>query len=139
MAAVHPNYKWADKKDIVWVTAEIPYVKKQDVKITLDPVGKVMLEALVKEKKYTMHLQLKGRIRVEVVSTIIILFYFSHFNVKESSWAVKNDRYVIIQLRKLEDTKWTTLQKPGIKKPPYERIDWDKVSISSLFLHSFIY
>jgi hypothetical protein len=80
MVTVHPNYKWADKKDIVWVTAEIPYVKKQDVKLSLDPVGKVTLEALVKDKKYAMSLQLNGRIRVDVSYINFIYFHFIYFH-----------------------------------------------------------
>ena len=77
MATVHPNYKWADKKDTVWVTAEIPYIKNQDVKLTLEPAGKVVLEARVKEKEYTMSLQLNGRIRVDVTSLLLFLHFHS--------------------------------------------------------------
>lgn len=78
--SVHPNYKWADKKDTVWVTAEIPYVKKENVKVILDPAGKLSLNVNIKDKKYSMELQLNGRIRVEVFSpflySIFLILYF---------------------------------------------------------------
>lgn len=75
--SVHPNYKWADKKDIVWVTAEVPYVKRENVKVVLDPAGRLSLDVVAKDKSYSMTLHLNGRIRVEVFSSSFFSSFYS--------------------------------------------------------------
>ncbi len=71
---MNPVYKWADNESTVWITVDIPYVKKGDVRVVLETDGRVEVGAEVNGKKYALKLELAERIRVEVCCEWILQF-----------------------------------------------------------------
>eukprot|EP01112_Ceratiomyxa_fruticulosa_P018316 TRINITY_DN5834_c0_g2_i1.p1 TRINITY_DN5834_c0_g2~~TRINITY_DN5834_c0_g2_i1.p1 ORF type:complete len:645 (-),score=80.72 TRINITY_DN5834_c0_g2_i1:354-2288(-) len=106
-------YKWADSKEQILLTIEIPGIQRKNVKVHLTPDGLFDFTATKGDIVYQVNLSLRERIRAA-----------------DSEWGV-NDRNVVVKIRKLEPERWKSLQIPSIKKPPFEKVDWDHMELDS--------
>lgn len=60
----HPSVKWAQSSDKVYVTIELPDAK--DVKLKLEPEGKMAFSAVKNAHPYEFDIELLDKINVEV-------------------------------------------------------------------------
>ncbi|KAB2603433.1 hypothetical protein D8674_004438 [Pyrus ussuriensis x Pyrus communis] len=104
----HPNVKWAQRSDIVYITIDLP--DAQDVKLKLEPEGKFLFSATVGPEKtpYEVDLDLYDKIDV---------------NETKSSVGLRNICYLV---KKAEEKWWSRLIKQQGKAPIFLKVDWDK-------------
>eukprot|EP00250_Pteridium_aquilinum_P000968 c11149_g1_i1 orf=100-582(+) len=98
----HPELKWAQRSDKVFITIDLPDAKDPTVKI--EPEGKFFFSAT----GYELDLNL-----------------FDKINVEESKIST-GLRNVYCALIKSEKGWWKRLLKGEGKPPPYLKVDWDK-------------
>lgn len=98
----HPEVKWAQRSDKVFLTVELPDAKEPKTKI--EPEGKFCFLAM----GYELDMDL-----------------FDKINVEESKIST-GLRNVICVLKKNEKGWWKRLLKAEGKPPPYLKVDWDK-------------
>ena len=102
-----PDLKWAQRKDRVFITIDLPDV--QNHKIDLNPDGKLQFEGLVKEQKYSIDLDL-----------------FKEVIMEESKWNLKGRNILLNIVKKDQDDEyWPRLTKEKIKHT-HIKVDWDK-------------
>lgn len=104
----HPEVKWAQRSDKVFLTVELPDAKNPKVKI--EPEGKFTFSATVGPDNgpYELDLDLLDKI-----------------NVEESKISA-GLRNVFCALQKNESGWWKRLLKAEGKPPPYVKVDWNK-------------
>ncbi|KAI9112690.1 hypothetical protein K1719_016356 [Acacia pycnantha] len=104
----HPNVKWAQRSDRVYITVELP--DAQDVKLTLEPEGKFYFSATAGATKAPYEIDLD---------------LFDKVNVEESKASV-GSRNICYLVQKAEEKWWDRLLKQGGKPPIFLKVDWDK-------------
>ncbi|XP_048499028.1 co-chaperone protein p23-1 isoform X4 [Beta vulgaris subsp. vulgaris] len=102
----HPSVKWAQSSDKVYVTIELPDAK--DVKLKLEPEGKMAFSAVKNAHPYEFDIELLDKINVEE----------SKYNI-----GVRQIEYVI---EKAEKRWWSRLIKQEGNPPIFLKVDWDK-------------
>jgi hypothetical protein len=115
-SVIHPLYKWADRRDLVWITVMLPSMVRNSVKIHITPEGRLHLKALRQTK-------------TETTPCVLDLLLRSSIRVEDSTWRIKEDK-VEFRIVKQQKMKWSSLQVYERGKPPNEGIDWDKASLS---------
>lgn len=104
----HPEVKWAQRSDKVFVTVELPDAKNPKVKI--EPEGKFSFLATVGPENGSYELDME---------------LFEKVNVEDSKIST-GLRNVVCVLQKNEKGWWKRLLKAEGKPPPYLKVDWDK-------------
>eukprot|EP00250_Pteridium_aquilinum_P001775 c11991_g1_i1 orf=434-1033(-) len=104
----HPEVKWAQRSDKVYLTVELPDAKNPKVKI--EPEGKFIFAATAGPENVAFELD---------------LHMFDKINVEESKISV-GLRNVFCVLIKSEKGWWKRLLLADGKSPPYLKADWDK-------------
>ncbi|KAH7288628.1 hypothetical protein KP509_31G034300 [Ceratopteris richardii] len=104
----HPEVKWAQRSDKIYLTVELPDAKNPKVKI--EPEGKFTFSATAGP---------------EDVSYELDFHLFDKINVEESKVSV-GLRHVFCVFIKAEKKWWKRLLSPEGKPPPYLKADWDK-------------
>eukprot|EP00249_Psilotum_nudum_P010814 c22782_g1_i1 orf=739-1179(-) len=104
----HPEVKWAQRSDKVFLTVELPDTKSPKVKI--EPEGRFTFSAVVgsSDDEYELDFEL-----------------FDKINVEESKISV-GLRNVFCVLKKTDVGWWKRLLKGEGKPPPYLKVDWNK-------------
>eukprot|EP00249_Psilotum_nudum_P001253 c13628_g1_i2 orf=844-1308(-) len=104
----HPEVKWAQRSEKVFVTVELPDAKGPKVK--LEPEGKFTFSATVgpDNQEYILDFEL-----------------FDKINVQESKISI-GLRNVFCVLQKAETGWWKRLLKGVGKPPPYLKVDWNR-------------
>ena len=102
-----PDLKWAQRKDRVFVTIDLPGAT--DTKIDLKPDGHLSFSGKVKDQKYAIEIDLYKEVITE-----------------DSKWNLRG-RNVILNIVKKdqEDEYWPRITKEKIKHP-HIKVDWDK-------------
>ncbi|EPS74301.1 hypothetical protein M569_00457 [Genlisea aurea] len=104
----HPEVKWAEREDIVYLTLLLPDAKNP--KVNVDPDGSFTFTgtAGTDNNHYELKLDLLDRINVEE----------SKINI--------GVRSIICILEKAEKKWWKKLLRGDGKAPHYVKVDWDK-------------
>ncbi|XP_050148808.1 co-chaperone protein p23-1-like isoform X1 [Malus sylvestris] len=104
----HPNVKWAQRSDMVYITIDLP--DAQDVKLKLEPEGKFLFSATTGPEKtpYEVDLDLYDKIDI---------------NETKTSVGLRNICYLV---KKAEDKWWSRLIKQQGRAPIFLKVDWDK-------------
>eukprot|EP01106_Pelomyxa_sp_JSP_P010893 TRINITY_DN28689_c0_g1_i1.p1 TRINITY_DN28689_c0_g1~~TRINITY_DN28689_c0_g1_i1.p1 ORF type:complete len:241 (-),score=74.41 TRINITY_DN28689_c0_g1_i1:1-723(-) len=100
MTTIVPSSKWAERKDRIFFTIEVPDLKTVNVKLT--PAGVLTFEA----GKYKLHTELLKEIDVE-----------------KSKWGIQA-RGVAFDIRKKADGWWGKLTKEA--RPRWLSVDWHR-------------
>ncbi|XP_010522788.1 PREDICTED: uncharacterized protein OsI_027940 [Tarenaya hassleriana] len=103
----HPEVKWAERTDKIFLTVQLPDSK--DAKVNLDPEGVFTFSANAGPENhlYELKLELHDKVNVEA----------SKINI-----GVRN---IFCILEKAEPKRWDKLLRGG-KPPHYVKVDWDK-------------
>ncbi|XP_021820110.1 uncharacterized protein OsI_027940 [Prunus avium] len=104
----HPEVKWAQRVDKVFITVLLPDAK--DAKVKLEPDGVFSFSASAGAENH--HYELK-------------LDLFDKVNVEESKINV-GVRSIFCILEKAEKVWWKKLLRGDEKTPHYVKVDWDK-------------
>ncbi|KAK2457208.1 HSP20 chaperones superfamily protein [Trifolium repens] len=104
----HPEIKWAQRVDKVYVTVQLPDSKNAKVDLTPDGVFTFSATAGAKDNLYELTLPL-----------------FDKVNVEESKINV-GVRGIFCVVQKAESEWWKRLLKAEGKTPHYVKVDWDK-------------
>lgn len=104
----HPEVKWAQRADKVYVTIQLPDSKNAKVNLTPDGVLTFSATAGAEDHLYELQLPL-----------------FDKVNVEESKINV-GVRGIFCVVQKAEDEWWKRLLKAEGKPPHYVKVDWDK-------------
>jgi prostaglandin-E synthase len=104
---IFPDLKWAQRKDRLFVTIDIPDCEKPV--IDLKPEGRLTFNGNIKEKKYQIDLEL-----------------FADVIIEESKWNLKG-RNILLNIYKKdkENEYWPRLTKIKMKHP-HIQVDWSK-------------
>ena len=102
MSALHPNIKWAELKDQLYITLDVPDCTKPSISIDKDMMT---FSGLSHNKQYECKLDLSGEIDTD------------------GSKYVVNDRNIVFMLKKLNEDRWGKLLKT---KNRHVACDWDK-------------
>eukprot|EP00252_Welwitschia_mirabilis_P015221 TRINITY_DN3347_c0_g1_i1.p1 TRINITY_DN3347_c0_g1~~TRINITY_DN3347_c0_g1_i1.p1 ORF type:complete len:181 (+),score=37.94 TRINITY_DN3347_c0_g1_i1:321-863(+) len=103
----HPEVKWAQRSDKLYITILLPDSKNANVK--LEPEGKLIFSATAgADSLYQLNLDLHDKVNVEA----------SKINV-----GVRN---IVCVVEKAEKGWWKKLLKGGGKPPQFLKVDWDK-------------
>ncbi|MQL93924.1 hypothetical protein Taro_026575 [Colocasia esculenta] len=102
----HPTAKWAQRSDKVYLTIELPDAK--DVKLKLEPEGKLAFSATKDGVPYGIDIELIDKV-----------------NVEESKVSV-GLRSIVCVIQKSEKKWWSRLLKQGGRPPAFLKVDWDK-------------
>ncbi|KAF8006711.1 hypothetical protein BT93_K0886 [Corymbia citriodora subsp. variegata] len=104
----HPELKWAQRKDKVFITVLLPDAK--DAKVNLEPDGifSFSAKAGAENNPYELKLEL-----------------FDKVNVEESKINI-GVRNIFCILEKAEKEWWKKLLRGDGKPPHYVKVDWDK-------------
>ena len=107
-SAKFPNLKWAQRKDMIFITIDLPDAK--DPVIDLNPVGPVLkFDCTVKEQKYAFTLDLYQ----EVIN-------------EESKWNLKGRNILLNIVKKDKEAEyWPRLMKEKVKNP-HISVDWSR-------------
>ena len=105
--AKFPDLKWAQRKDRLYVTIDLPDVESPN--IDLKPEGKLKFSGKVKDTKYAIDLDL-----------------FNDVIVEDSKWNLKGRLILLNIIKKDQEAEyWPRLTKEKMKHP-HIKIDWDK-------------
>ncbi|KAL3359377.1 hypothetical protein AABB24_016109 [Solanum stoloniferum] len=106
--SLHPEVKWAQRPDVVYLTVMLPDAK--DAKVNLDPEGVFNFSASAGagDRHYELKLELQDKV-----------------NVEESKIST-GVRSIFCILQKAEPKWWTKLLRGDGKAPHYVKVDWDK-------------
>ncbi|KAM3248824.1 putative protein OsI [Capsicum annuum] len=106
--SLHPEVKWAQRPDVVYLTVMLPDAK--DPKVNLDPEGIFNFSATAGagDRPYELKLELQDKV-----------------NVEESKISI-GVRSIVCVLQKAEPKWWTKLLRGAGKAPHYVKVDWDK-------------
>ncbi|XP_009115602.1 co-chaperone protein p23-1 [Brassica rapa] len=104
----HPTVKWAQRSDWVYITVELP--DAEDVKLKLEPEGKLFFSATSGASKTLYEVDL------DLLDSV---------DVNESKVNVSS-RSVFYLVKKAESKWWNRLTKQEGKHPLYLKVDWDK-------------
>lgn len=106
--SLHPEVKWAQRPDVVYLTVMLPDAK--DPKVNLDPEGVFNFSATAGagDRLYELKLELQDKV-----------------NVEESKIST-GVRSIFCVLQKAEPKWWTKLLRGDGKAPHYVKVDWDK-------------
>ncbi|XP_004247428.2 uncharacterized protein OsI_027940 [Solanum lycopersicum] len=106
--SLHPEVKWAQRPDVVYLTVMLPDAK--DAKVNLDPEGVFNFSASAGtgDRHYELKLELLDKV-----------------NVEESKIST-GVRSIFCILQKAEPKWWTKLLRGDGKAPHYVKVDWDK-------------
>lgn len=104
----HPEVKWAQRTDKIFITILLPDAKNANVK--LEPEGKVTFSATAGslDTPFELNLELYDKVNVEA----------SKINV--------GLRHILCVVEKAEKGWWKRLLKGEGKTPLYLKVDWDK-------------
>ncbi|XP_071738321.1 uncharacterized protein OsI_027940 [Rutidosis leptorrhynchoides] len=102
----HPEIKWAQREDKVFITVVLADTK--DAKVNLAPEGVFSFTAKAGQHDYDLKLEL-----------------FDKVNVEESKINI-GERSVFCILEKAEPKWWNKLLGGDAKTPHYVKVDWDK-------------
>ncbi|XP_048138848.1 uncharacterized protein OsI_027940 isoform X2 [Rhodamnia argentea] len=104
----HPELKWAQRKDKVFITVLLPDAK--DAKVNLEPDGIFTFSAKAGAENHPYELKLE---------------LFDKVNVEESKINI-GVRNIFCILEKAEKEWWKKLLRGDGKPPHYVKVDWDK-------------
>ncbi|KAI3931636.1 hypothetical protein MKW92_030792 [Papaver armeniacum] len=104
----HPQVKWAQREDKVYLTVLLPDAK--DAKVNVDPEGVFTFSALAGAENHQYELKLD---------------LFEKVNVEESKLNI-GVRSIFCVIVKAENGWWKNLLRGSEKPPHYLKIDWDK-------------
>lgn len=104
----HPEVKWAERLDKVYITVLLPDAK--NVKVNLEPDGVFTFSATAGAENHVYELKLDLHDKV---------------NVEESKINI-GLRNIFCVVEKAEKDWWTKLLRGGDKTPHYIKVDWDK-------------
>ncbi|CAA6669098.1 unnamed protein product [Spirodela intermedia] len=104
----HPEVKWAERVDKVFITILLPDAKA--VKIHLEPEGALIFSANAGAENHLYELKLDLHDKV---------------NVEESKINI-GVRNIFCVVEKVEKTWWSKLLRGDAKPPHYIKVDWDK-------------
>ncbi|KAK4355679.1 hypothetical protein RND71_024650 [Anisodus tanguticus] len=106
--SLHPEVKWAQRPDVVYLTVILPDAK--DPKVNLEPEGVFTFTATggAGDRLYELKLELQDKV-----------------NVEESKIST-GMRSIVCILQKAEPKWWTKLLRGDGKAPHYVKVDWDK-------------
>ncbi|XP_019247190.1 PREDICTED: uncharacterized protein OsI_027940 isoform X2 [Nicotiana attenuata] len=106
--SLHPQVKWAQRPDVVYLTVLLPDAK--DSKVNLDPEGVFNFSATAGagDRHYELKLELQDKV-----------------NVEESKISI-GVRSIVCVLQKAEPKWWNKLLRGDAKTPHYVKVDWDK-------------
>ncbi|XP_009799463.1 uncharacterized protein OsI_027940-like [Nicotiana tabacum] len=104
----HPQVKWAQRPDVVYLTVQLPDAKNP--KVNLDPEGIFTFSATAGPESYAYELKLE---------------LFDKVNVEESKINI-GVRNIFCVLEKSEKKWWNKLLRGDEKAPHYVKVDWDK-------------
>ncbi|XP_038708639.1 uncharacterized protein OsI_027940-like isoform X2 [Tripterygium wilfordii] len=104
----HPEVKWAQRRDKVFITVQLP--ESKDAKVNLEPEGVFTFSASggAENNLYELKLELHDKV-----------------NVEESKVNV-GPRSIFCILEKAEIGWWNKLLRADGKAPHYVKVDWDK-------------
>ncbi|KAJ0691727.1 putative CS domain, HSP20-like chaperone [Helianthus annuus] len=102
----HPEVKWAQREDKVFITVVLADTK--DAKVNLAPEGVFTFSAKAGQHEYDLKLEL-----------------FDKVNVEESKINI-GERSIFCILEKAEAKWWSKLLSGDAKTPHYVKVDWDK-------------
>ncbi|KAI7757137.1 hypothetical protein M8C21_029490 [Ambrosia artemisiifolia] len=102
----HPEVKWAQREDKVFITVVLADTK--DAKVNLAPEGVFSFSAKAGEHEYDLKLEL-----------------FDKVNVEESKINI-GERSIFCILEKAEPKWWNKLLAGDARAPHYVKVDWDK-------------
>nr|GEY53809.1 putative HSP20-like chaperone [Tanacetum cinerariifolium] len=106
IARRHPEIKWAQREDKVYITVVLADTK--DAKVNLAPEGVFSFSATAGQYAYDLKLELADKVNVDE----------SKINIDERS--------IFFILEKAEPKWWNKLLKGDAKTPHYVKVDWDK-------------
>ena len=102
-----PDLKWAQRKDRLFITIDLPDV--ENPQINLKPEGKLLFEGKVKTAEYLIDLDL-----------------FKEVVVEESRWNLKGRNIFLNIAKKDKDEEyWPRLTKEKMKHP-HIKVDWTR-------------
>ncbi|KAF7804847.1 CS domain protein [Senna tora] len=104
----HPEVKWAERVDKVYITVLLPDAKNAKVDLTPDGVFTFSASAGAEDHQYELKLEL-----------------FNKVNVEESKINI-GVRNIFCVVQKAEDGWWKRLLRGEGKAPHYVKVDWDK-------------
>ncbi|GMH02611.1 hypothetical protein Nepgr_004450 [Nepenthes gracilis] len=104
----HPEVKWAQRVDKVYLTVQLPDAK--DSKVNLDPEGTFTFSASAGAENHLYELKLD---------------LFDKVNVEESKINI-GVRSIFCVVEKAEKKWWKKLLRGDGKLPHYIKVDWDK-------------
>ncbi|RYR01669.1 hypothetical protein Ahy_B06g080538 isoform B [Arachis hypogaea] len=104
----HPEVKWAQRVDKVYVTVQLPDSKNAKVDLTPDGTFTFSASAGSADNQYELKLEL-----------------FDKVNVEESKINV-GVRSIFCVVQKAEEGWWKRLLRAEGKPPHYVKVDWDK-------------
>ncbi|PWA98136.1 HSP20-like chaperone [Artemisia annua] len=100
----HPEIKWAQREDEVYLTIELAGTK--DVKVNLAPEGVFSFSATAGQHAYDLKLDLADKVNGIKINI--------------------GERSIFCLLKKAEPRWWNKLLTGDAKTPPYVKVDWDK-------------
>ncbi|KAI3732455.1 hypothetical protein L1987_63660 [Smallanthus sonchifolius] len=106
MTSRHPEVKWAQREDKVFITVVLADTK--DAKVNLAPEGVFTFSAKAGQHEYDLKLEL-----------------FDKVNVEESKINI-GERSIFCILEKAEAKWWSKLLAGDARTPHYVKVDWDK-------------
>ncbi|KAK7337440.1 hypothetical protein VNO77_18015 [Canavalia gladiata] len=104
----HPEVKWAQRVDKVYITVQLPDSKNAKVDLTPDGIFSFSGSAGAEDRQYELKLEL-----------------FDKVNVEESKINV-GVRSIFCVIQKAENGWWKRLLHGEGKPPHYVKVDWDK-------------
>ncbi|KAK9086418.1 hypothetical protein Syun_028812 [Stephania yunnanensis] len=104
----HPEVKWAQREDKVYLTVELPDSK--NAKVNLEPEGVFTFSATAGAENHLYELKLE---------------LFDKVNVEESKISI-GVRNTVCIIEKAEKAWWKKLLRGDEKTPHYLKVDWNK-------------
>lgn len=104
----HPEVKWAQRSDKLYITIELPDANNPKVK--LEPDGKFTFSATTGQEQTLYELD---------------FYLYDRVNAEESKISV-GLRNIICIVKKEENKWWKQLLKTEAKRLPFLKVDWDK-------------
>ncbi|KAK1436397.1 hypothetical protein QVD17_02176 [Tagetes erecta] len=104
----HPNLKWAQRDDLVFMTIDLPDAK--DVKLKLEPEGKFYFSATSGADNIPYEIDIN---------------LYDKVDVNESKVSV-GSRSIVYLVKKEESKWWSRLVKQEGRTPVFIKVDWNK-------------
>ncbi|XP_071737753.1 co-chaperone protein p23-1-like [Rutidosis leptorrhynchoides] len=104
----HPDLKWAQRDDVLYITIDLPDAK--DVKLKLEPEGKFYFSATSGADKIPYEIDINLNDKVDV-------------NESKASVGSRNIVYII---KKEESKWWSRLLSQTGRTPAFIKVDWNK-------------